>query len=220
MKITFSKILLAGGMLLSLNSCREEVFSQEQVENKISLADASVKNGRLYFPSKESLKAKYEELKGVSDNEIINYLDNKNFESLRPIITDKNETQVIEIIKERKNNLYKNRGTANKVDTQNPPTVEDVLTDLDDLEEIIGDDAYSAMLNGEAEIQVANIIYKYTDVGLFISTTEDYGVLINYLNTQNICPNLLEPTDAVVVQEYIANMPSATLVEVIPIMYI
>ncbi|HAP94815.1 MAG TPA: hypothetical protein DCP54_03505 [Chryseobacterium sp.] len=214
MKITFSKFLLAGGMLLSLNSCREEAFSEGKVENTTSLTDSNIKNGRLYFPNKESLKAKYEELKNLSNKDIVNYLSNKKFESLRPIITDENETQVIETIKERKINLSKNQGISNKVAAQNPPTVEDVLTDLDDLEEIVGDDAYSAMLNGEAEIQVADKIYKYTDAGLFITPAQKYDVLVNYLDAKNISRNLLEPTEEAVVQEFIANMPSGELVTV------
>lgn len=217
MKIKFSRMLIACGIFLCINSCREETFASEQVENKSNIGNANLKNGRLYFQSKESLKAKYEELKGISGKEILKYLDNQNFESLRPIITEDNEAQVIDIIRERKTHLSLNNTTYNGiVGNQNPPTVEDVLTDLDDLEEILGDDAYSAMLNGDAEIQVANKIYKYTDAGLFITTTQNYGVLVNYLNTQNISPNLLVPTDESIVQDFLASVPSATLVELTP----
>ncbi|MBO6186562.1 MAG: hypothetical protein J6O88_18045 [Chryseobacterium sp.] len=216
MKITFSRILIASGIFLCLNSCREEAFISDKAGNASNIGDANVKNGRLYFPNKESLKAKYEELKSVSDKDIISYVDNKNFESLRPVITEENAAQVVETIKERKISLSVNNSLAGKGVAQNPSTiaVEDVLTDLDDLEEIIGDDAYSAMLNGEAEIQVADKIYKYTDVGLFITPATKYDVLVNYLEVNSISRNLLEPTDALVAKDFIESMPSEKLVTI------
>lgn len=66
---------------------------------------------------------------------------------------------------------------------------------MDDLEEIVGDDVYSAMLNDGAEIQVAQDIYKYTDVGLFIVKQQEYSDLQNYLEVKNISDNMLLPTD-------------------------
>lgn len=73
------------------------------------------------------------------------------------------------------------KGALNKIEN------EDVITDdIDDLEEIIGDDAYSAFLDSRAEIQVADQIYKYTDVGLFIVQDSKYDELKQYLEVKAI----------------------------------
>lgn len=69
-----------------------------------------------------------------------------------------------------------------------------VLNHLDDLEDIIGDIAFSNFLNTEAEVQIGNQIYKYTDVGLFITEDSNYDKLENYLKINDISDDLLLPT--------------------------
>lgn len=72
---------------------------------------------------------------------------------------------------------------------------EEILYDIDDLEELIGDDAYGAFLNDQAEIQVGQEIYKYTDVGLFVVSEDKYTTLEPYLISKNISTDLLVPTE-------------------------
>lgn len=152
----------------------------------------------------------------MSDKDIVNYLDKNNFESLRPVITEENGREVIEKIKQRKVRFSENNSIEGKDNSAKLTTIDDdeALADLDDLEEIIGDDAYSAMLNGEAEIQVADKIYKYTDVGLFITPESTYNVLVNYLDVNSISRNLLEPTDVIVAQGFVESQPSDKLVSI------
>lgn len=109
-------------------------------------------------------------------------------------------------MKERKSKLM-NNSIARLSD-------EEILDDIDDMEEIVGDEAYSAMLNGEAEIQVDNDIYKYTDVGLFITPVDRYQDLSLYLQENEISNNLLIETSDPVRINYISSQPSGVLIPV------
>lgn len=82
---------------------------------------------------------------------------------------------------------------------------DDYLSNIDDLEDIIGDEAFASFLNSDAEIQVGNEIYKYTDVGLFITT--DYSKLNTYLEVKNISKDLLVRTDETSAREYLNSSP-------------
>jgi hypothetical protein len=211
LKINFLSVALVGGICISMYSCREEVHILEQTESKAVIADATVKNGRLYFPNKEALQFTYKELKNASEDEIIKYVDKNNFHSLRPIITEANENQVINELILRKNELSKK--VAGKL-VNGGATDDDIIDDLDDMEEIIGDDAYAAMLNGEAEVQIGNEIYKYTDVGLFRTPADKYQKLENFLEVRNISPNLLEPTEVSAKEQFLSDKTEGELLPV------
>jgi hypothetical protein len=210
-KINFSKIALTAVLAVSLYSCREEMVQQDSAENKVVITDATVKNGRLYFPNKENLQNTFKSLKDVPENEVIKYLPDKEFSSLRPVITEKNETEVIAEMVNRKKTFLKQK-TGKISSESNGTTNEDLIDDLDDMEEIVGDDVYAAMLNGDAEIQVANDVYKYTDVGLFVTPVENYSELENYLEVKNISDNLLVPTDDNTKEEFIADKTEGQLI--------
>ena len=58
-------------LLSIVTSCREELLStNETSESKTLIQDATVKNGRLYFPNKESLQYQYDKVKN-SEDEVI-----------------------------------------------------------------------------------------------------------------------------------------------------
>lgn len=155
-------------------------------------------NGRLYFPNIESLRYAYDKVKDEEDEVIADYIDDKDFLSLRPIITPDNENI---ILKEMELRAMELNSSSDNLDI----TPEDIEDHIDDLEEIIGDDAYAAFLNSDAEIQVADKIYKYTDVGLFIVQDEKYSDLKEYLNVHKISDNLLQPTDENIKNQYITS---------------
>lgn len=48
MKITFSKILIASGIFLCLNSCREEAFVSDKAGNTPNIGDANVKRDYIF----------------------------------------------------------------------------------------------------------------------------------------------------------------------------
>lgn len=192
-------------------SCREEIVSANDPmnENSSILKAGSVKNGRLFFPSKQSLQETYEKLKDAEDKTIANYIDSKNIISLRPILTKDNERHIEKKLKERIAGLRSNRRFLNSQGSAlRLANSEQILDDIDDLEEIIGDDAYSAFLDSRAEIQVGNEIYKYTDVGLFIVDEQNYSNLISYLADNAISDDLLYPTDDTVKEQFLESVPS------------
>ena len=110
------------------------------------------------------------------------------FYSLRPIVTESNEKFLLD----HYNKLPKKESKfATK--SQNRTFVENtdgVFDYLDDLEEIVGDDAFAAFLNNDAEIVVQGQVYKYTDVGLFLVEETKYIKLENYLEEKSISKDL------------------------------
>lgn len=180
MKIT-NKIILFSTLLFTLISCEREII--ENNTNQLSKG-VEIKNGRLYFQSKEAFTNVYKQYADASDAEISKYfmpLYKQGFYSLRPVATEENEQELY--------NHYIKLINLNQARTSNR-TEEDIFDYLDDLEDIIGDDAFAAFLNNEAEIQIADDIYKYTDVGLFITKEDKYNILTEYLDSKSISKDL------------------------------
>lgn len=191
---------------LLVTSCRQELKDLEPMKDSYShISEGAVVNGRLYFSSIEALRYAYDNVKNEEDEVIADYIDNKaNFLSLKPIVTSKNE-HLLAIKMEEKIKYLKNNERLLSAKRVSVLSEEDIKEDLDDIEEIIGDDAYAAFLNSDAEIQVADKIYKYTDVGLFIVKDDKYSKLKEYLSVQKISDNLLYSTDEVVKNNYISS---------------
>lgn len=193
-----------------LTSCtREEIEDQKgSYESNLNIKPRVV-DGRLYFSNRESLNTTYKELKKKKIDEVDHIIKETKVESLIPIITNKNESQVISQLKSRKvKYLAKNSSIMMKNISISD---EDIYDDIDDLEEVVGDEVYSAMLNGKAEIQVADKVYKYTDVGLFITPVENYSRLENYLEVRKISSDLLVETEAAVRNNFISDKPNDEL---------
>lgn len=145
-------------------------------------------------------------MKNAEENVIAKYIDSKNIVSLRPILTKDNENLIakktalrVEMLKSNKR-FMASKGASFRIENN-----EEIADDIDDLEEIIGDDAYGAFLDSRAEIQVGAEIYKYTDAGLFIVKAEKYDNLLEYLAIHNISDDLLYATPPEVIQEFIQN---------------
>lgn len=172
-------------------SCEDELIERNTSQDINGIA--KIKDGRLWFQSKEEFSKTFQSLANASEDELYNYfqpLYEKGFYSLRPIVTEKNEeflyNHYIKIIKNAPLLRTSNRNSEDSEDG--------VFDYLDDLEDIIGDDVFSAFLNNEAEILVESKIYKYTDVGLFISNEDKYNILQDYLDIKNISKEIEIPT--------------------------
>lgn len=183
-------LLIISFVTIGIISCDNELVDKEISQNSTNFP--TIKNGRLSFQSKEEFVKKFQELADAEENVLYNYfqpLYEKGFYSLRPIVTEKNEDFLYEhYLKIIKTNdlLLKN---------SNRNTADDGLFDyLDDLEEIVGDDVFAAFLNNEAEILIADDVYKYTDVGLFISKEDKYNILQDYLDVKSISKEIEIPT--------------------------
>lgn len=206
------KILALITSMLLINSCNDDLLntSQQDIKNEV-ISDASVKNGRLYFPNKSSLQFHYDKLKNASEDEIANYIDKKDYLPLRPILTEENENLVAQKLKSRIGGLKQKAKASkhSKISNYLSKTTsdEEIIDDIDDLEEVIGDDAYGAFLNNDAEIQVGTEIYKYTDVGLFVIEEDKYAQLDPFLASKNISSDLLIPTEETAKINFIQQQP-------------
>lgn len=212
-------VIIASLSIFTLfSSCREEITIDNTDAPAHKLDEGVTKNGRLYFSTKEALTATFDKVKDANDEAIAKYIDSKNIISLRPVITKNNEAKIGEQYKERIELLKKNKRymsyLASKGISSKTENEEEIADDIDDLEEIVGDDAYSAFLDSRAEIQVGNQIFKYTDVGLFIVTDTKYDKLIQYLAVREISDDLMYATDDSVKQAYIESKPTEEKVAV------
>lgn len=207
---------VAVGFLTITFSCREEnLLSENASQNEVKIEEGTVKNGRLYFPNRESLQVTYEKMKDAEDEAIANYVDSKNIISLRPVLTKNNENLIHSKIMKRIENLKNNKRymqTSNALNKLN--NEEEIADDIDDLEEIIGDDAFAAFLDSRAEIQIGNEIYKYTDVGLFVVPDSKYEKLKQYLEVKEISDDMLYRTDENVALQYRNSQQAGELLPV------
>ena len=182
----------------------------EMLTEKQITEDLTLKDGRIYFKSKESLGKIYKEYAEASDEKLSNFLDpiyKSGFYSLRPIATEKNEQFLKEHYSKILNNNEQYKGANSKSD-------EGMFDYLDELEDIIGDDTFAALLNADGEIQIGDEIYKYTDVGLFYSKVEKFDVLESYLNTKNISQDLTILTSDSARQAIVNEFPQGGIISV------
>lgn len=199
-------MILSLSSLIIFNSCENEKIDSNII-TQINKSEVSLKDGRLSFPDKESLNQIYKEYANASDDKLSSFLDplyQKAFHSLRPLATEKNEELLY--------NLYKNKTVSeNNLKKSTLKIAEENFDYLDNIEEVIGDDTYAALLNSEGEIQVGEDVYKYTDVGLFIVKANKLDNLENYLTTNKISENLAIETSQTVKQTINEKFPQEGL---------
>lgn len=175
-----------------LVACNKETLNESnQVIEPIDFNQIGIRDGRIYFPNKSTFESYYKEMREKSDEDISIILENKfysdDFYSLKPITNNANEEYQIERhLQKIKNNKS---GLTNRTINQ-----EELYEDFDDLEDVFGESLFSSFLNQDAEIQVSDKIYKYTDTGLFISDVDKIDELNEYLDQESISRNLLEST--------------------------
>lgn len=181
---------------LSLSSCEQDItetIASQNIQESNQQA-VVIKNGRLSFQSKEEFAEIYTEYAEASEAKLIQYfqpLYEKGFYSLRPIVSEQNEEFLYShYMKTIPYDLYRKSNNSNKSNQVN-----DVFDYLDDLEEIIGDDTFAAFLNNNAEILIGDDVYKYSDVGLFITPENKVDVLNAFLDSKSISQNIQTPTN-------------------------
>ncbi len=207
------KLLLA--LLIIFYSCNQDDMSvsdgNKTLEN-IDLTKIDVVDGRLYFPNLETFQDYYYTVRDKSENEVADILDakfyQKGFYSLVPILNERTEglfaQKHIDNIQEQSQTLY---GKASA------PTIEDILDHFDDLEEIVGEEVFESFLNSEAEIQIGNNIYKYTDQGLLIAPVEHYTKIQIFMSEKNI-HSLSDVNNIQPLEEELDYNPNGGLVQI------
>ncbi|NCP60183.1 MAG: hypothetical protein GW839_07770, partial [Flavobacteriales bacterium] len=188
-------------------SCQhDENIISTSSESIIESKSISLINNRLYFSDKELFTEIYNKYADATEEELYSFLESyykEGFLSLRPLVTEENEDFIFNRISTiyKSNILYKQ---SNKTSSQKA-VLNNIIDDIDELEDIVGDETFAAFLNYDAEVQIENSIYKYTDTGLFVIPTENYENLGVYLDNQNISKTLLQPTDEIVSKTYITK---------------
>ncbi|OWK70684.1 hypothetical protein [Pedobacter sp. AJM] len=163
-------------------------------------------NGRAYFETKTLLQETFDDLKDAKDQTVADYIDALGITSLRPIVTEKNEQNIYNKTKDRIAQLRKNARYMNSFRAKaSIDNIEVMVDQINGLEEIMGDDTFSALLNSNGEIQVGDDIYKYTDVGIFIVKDKNYEALNRYLEKNRIADNLLYLTDDGLRTSYVSS---------------
>lgn len=175
-------ILLSIFISIFFISCDKDSLLQENKAEVLSINEIEVKNGRLYFPNKTTFTAYYNSTKEKEDNQIAEELEEKfyvkNFYSLVPIVSEKSNTQMLRHLDKYKElNIPSNSGELRQ---------EDVLEHFDDLEEILGEDVFQSFLNENAEIQVNDTIYKYTDKGILYTNEQYVNEIYSFMASHNV----------------------------------
>lgn len=207
-------ILCLSAIALCIVSCNED-FEDESTKLHTN-SNIELKDGRLFFSNKVFLQNLIEEYKNKSEDELYNYMKkyyDAGFLSLKAPVTEKNEGEIkkqydIRIEKYLNSVALKSNRTEN--------SNENYYDNIDEIEEIIGSELYAAFLNDQAEIQIADSIYKYTDAGLFISKASNYSDINTYLIQKNISTNMIDRTNETTLNNFFIENQVSTITNLSP----
>lgn len=148
-----------------------------------SFSAVKVENGTITLPSKEYLNQIVNDYKkGVNEqndfNKNIRKLQDGGFKPLTPCFSGLNEKKIEEFVIEKKERLNQ-RNIDFGLYNRDP---RDFELNLDD--EIISDPVLAALLNENREIIIADILYKYTELGLLFIDKDEKQTLVNYLDSK------------------------------------
>lgn len=162
-----------------------EVENSSDIQSRPS-GEISVLDGRLYFPSKESLGEVFSKYADAGEESLFDFIRgfyNDGFFSLRAPIYQANEDVIGEQYEKRVAVFFEKYGSI--------MDLEDVYQQIDDTQFVIGSDTFAALLNENGEIHVGDEIFKYTDVGLFFIDADKYSKLTDFLLDRKISDNLI-----------------------------
>lgn len=207
-RLKFLSTLFTLQLITFLSSCENEKYDSHQTQ--LMQNEIKVRNGRLYFQSKEAFVQSYQNYVNRPEEEInklVEPLYKDSFLSLKPIVTEKNEEILFNLYRE-KLNLQAPRNTTVKSATDHSLVESAIEKDpFESVDELIGDDLFAAYLNTDGEIQIGEEIYKYTDVGLFITDKAKYTALKEFLESKNISENPFIKTAQTVKENFVLSLP-------------
>lgn len=193
------KFLLLSISLLLLSCNDEDYQSSEQQSTDLVADNFTSLQGRLYFKSKEDFVKIYNSKKDdpLKYQSKFNDLYSKNeFISLTPSYSTEEDLSLY-------SSKIQNKSLQSKTNSS-PVYDENILDNIDDLEDYFGEEAFSNFLNQDAELIIADQLYKYTDAGLFIVDFDSKENLYQYLDEKNINPDLLTNSESTI-QNYIVS---------------
>jgi hypothetical protein len=157
--------------IVLFSGCENEILIESQD------SELRVVEGRVFFSSKENLRgfmsrAKEEPLEFLHEKLV--KLEQRGFVSLMPTFRPTDETKKEEYaarMKRRKS--YFGREIGEEIDAMDNP--------------IIADPHFASILNEDGEIQVNDFVYRYTEIGLFYTSTANYPVMDDVIGRIDPC---------------------------------
>lgn len=179
-------------LVFSACSIEENKFSENselllKKTDSILFDKITVLDGRLYFPNVATFQSFYNKNFNEDEDAVIEVLEDKfyskGFYSLRPLVNSKNEYQLVRHI-----DKFKELRVVEINSTQRSfmPTSEDIIENFDDIEDILGEDVFESFLNQDAEIQVGETVYKYTDQGLFLAPAIEVNGIYSFMEENGV----------------------------------
>ncbi|MBU3681244.1 MAG: hypothetical protein FGM16_04810, partial [Flavobacterium sp.] len=171
-------------VLFSNFSCSSIDDNKPTTEYKCDLSAVKIDNDIVTIPSKEYLSQIVNEYKkGVTQqnnfNNKIKELQNNGFYPLSPCFDGLSKKQIEEFVirkRDRINQRNVDYGLHNRED------IRDYELDLDD--DLVSDPVLSSLLNEQREIIIADIFYKYTELGLLYIQKDSKQTLLDYINNK------------------------------------
>lgn len=209
-------IILVGFSFLF--SCSNEHDLNESPKAEIITAHApTIEDGRLSFSTKEDFEKFYSSIKEKSDENVASLFEERyysqDFLSLYPISENK------DFIYKHLNKINTDRhilSVKHRLSSSNKQLTFDE-EEVEEFEDIFGDERLSTLINSEGELEVDNKIYKFTDAGLFIFDEEKKDDVNSLLLKNNISPSLYTSSDRINSEKFItSNNPKGGLVSLIP----
>ncbi|MDZ4148258.1 MAG: hypothetical protein U1C58_08245 [Flavobacteriaceae bacterium] len=164
-----------------------------QATDSILIDKITVLDGRLYFPNIATFQNFYNKNFNEDEDVVVDVLESKfyskGFYSLKPLVNSKNEYQLARHIDKFKElNIATNSQTRsiNSSPKSFTPTSEDIVENFDDVEDILGEEVFESFLNQNAEIQVGEIVYKYTDQGLFLAPAVEVNGIYSFMEENGV----------------------------------
>ena len=204
-KVKFSYLTTVMFVIASLvfYACKEEdnLLLSEPATDSDTQSNIVVEDGRITFSDPSSLKNFMEEAQTkdfiTEYAHSIQKYENQGFTSLTPLF---DEYEVDRIAQYRETKLARLKIESVK---NGRTFFED---ELDDEDELIADSYFASLLNEKRELQVGNMIYKYTQYGAFFTEKKNLNKLYQYLE---------KTSDA-----KLASLPSGENTEVAPGVYL
>ncbi|MXV38090.1 hypothetical protein GO491_05280 [Flavobacteriaceae bacterium Ap0902] len=189
-----------------LFSCEsDDILNEKNSNDDILIEGISIKDNKLSFPSEDAFNVYYNNLKSMKNEKVADEMYEKfyrnGFFSAIPIVNDKT-ISVLESHQIHHKNFKFNHKRENKSYLKNNININD---DYDDIEDLLGDDVFISFLDQNGELIVNNILYKYTDVGIFKIEYENSQKLNNFLISNNLSTNLFEKSSEENIKRFILN---------------
>ena len=174
------KYLLAVVVTLTfIWGCDSQVQNEERNE-ELMLLNAEIVDERLVFESKGQLNDEVQQLKNMpreSFEKVLSSAYHSGFIPVVPIVNN-SDRETVELLETKMAKTVKTKSwTTTFLNEDENATVE--------FEDIISDESFASLINGNGEIQVADTIYKYTDIGLFFVHKDHLNHLYDFLDSNS-----------------------------------